>query len=57
MLIVVAVVAVVVLYWIIRLAVSHGVQDAARAPQPPPPAGQLSAVIRRQRARYDDDGA
>lgn len=47
-----------VLYWIIRLGVSHGVQDAARkhqhTPAAPPP---VSDVIRRQRARYGDDDA
>ena len=54
-LILVAVVAIVVLYWIIRLAVSHGVQDAARSLQPAAGGGQVSEVIRRQRARYGDE--
>jgi hypothetical protein len=53
-LILVAVVAIVVLYGIIRLAVSHGVQDAARSVQPPA-GGGVSEVIRRQRARYGDE--
>ncbi|KRE99628.1 hypothetical protein ASG88_13495 [Nocardioides sp. Soil777] len=54
-LILVAVVAIVVLYGIIRLAVSHGVQDAARSLQPASGVGQVSEVIRRQRARYGDE--
>jgi hypothetical protein len=54
-LILVAVVAIVVLYGIIRLAVSHGVQDAARSLQPTSGGGQVSEVIRRQRARYGDE--
>lgn len=56
-LILVAVVAIVVLYWIVRLAVSHGVQDAARAQQPAAAGGQVSEVIRRQRARHGDEHA
>lgn len=53
----VAVVVVVALYWIIRLAVSHGVQDAARAQPPAAGVGQVSEVIRRQRARHGDEHA
>ena len=46
-----------VLYWIIRLGVSHGVQDAARKQQHTPSTPSVSDVIRRQRARYGDDDA
>ena len=53
----VAVVAIAVLYWIIRLAVSHGVQDAARAQRPAASGGHVSEVIRRQRARHGDEHA
>ena len=45
------------LYWIVRLAVSHGVQDAARAgaaPRHPDDAPQVSDVIWRQHDRYGD---
>jgi hypothetical protein len=46
-----------VLYWIIRLGVSHGVQDAARKQQDTPATPPVSDVIRRQRARYGDHDA
>ncbi|KRF34351.1 hypothetical protein [Nocardioides sp. Soil805] len=54
-LILVAAVAVVALYWIIRLAVSHGVQDADRSLHHAAAGAQVSEVIRRQRARHDDE--
>jgi hypothetical protein len=46
-----------VLYWLIRLGVSHGVQDAARHLAPTPAQAQVADVIRRQRKRYGDDDA
>ena len=50
-----ALVLLVVLYWLIRLGVSHGVQDAARQLAQEPAAGRVSETIRRQRARYGDE--
>jgi hypothetical protein len=44
----------VVLYWIVRLAVSHGMQDAMSsraATRPPTP--KVGEVIRRQQSWYD----
>jgi hypothetical protein len=46
-----------VLYWLIRLGVSHGVQDAARKLTEVPAAAQVRETIRRQRARHGDEQA
>jgi hypothetical protein len=54
---VLALVLLVVLYWLIRLGVSHGVQDAAAKLAREPATARVSETIRRQRARYGDEQA
>ena len=39
-------------YWVIRLAVSHGIQDARRAEGAARAVAGVSETIRRQRATY-----
>jgi len=41
------------LYWIIRLAVRHGIEDGRRIDRTRASAAGVSATIRRQRATYD----
>ena len=47
-----AMLSVLALYWIIRLAVSHGIQDARRAEGAARAVAGVSDTIRRQRATY-----
>jgi hypothetical protein len=49
---VVAALSVLALYWVIRLAVSHGIQDARRAEGTARAVAGVSETIRRQRATY-----
>ena len=41
------------LYWIIRLAVRHGIEDGRQVDRARASAAEVSATIRRQRATYD----
>ena len=41
------------LYWIIRLAVRHGIEDSRHVERARSSAAGVSATIRRQRATYD----
>lgn len=47
-----AALSVLALYWVIRLAVSHGIQDARRAEGTAQAVAGVSETIRRQRATY-----
>jgi len=49
---VVTALCVLAVYWIIRLAVSHGIQDARRAEGTARAVADVSETIRRQRATY-----
>jgi CHASE3 domain sensor protein len=49
---VVAVLSVLAFYWTIRLAVSHGIQDARRAEGTARALAGVSETIRRQQATY-----
>jgi hypothetical protein len=49
---VVAALSVLALYWVIRLAVGHGIQDARRAEGTARAVAGVSETIRRQRATY-----
>ena len=45
---------VVALYWVIRLAVRHGIQDTQRHARAAQVAAGVSRTIRRQQATYGD---